>query len=153
MKLDGAFEIAASRPAVWDAIRDPALMARCVPGCEMAEKVGEDRYKALVGVRIGPISARFDMIIEVEEEIENESIRSRASGEEGSRASMLTSHNLLTLRALAPDRTEVRWSADVNISGRLGKYGLGLMKKKVEKLSGEFVTAFARRVETGAAAG
>lgn len=152
MKLDGHFMIQAPRATVWDAIRDPALMARCVPGCEMAEQIEPNRYKAIVGVKIGPISARFNMIIEVEEEIENESIRSKATGEEGSRASMLTSRNLLRLEQVTPDQTEVFWSADVNISGRLGKYGLGLMKKKVQSLSEAFVAEFAQRIQTGAAA-
>jgi carbon monoxide dehydrogenase subunit G len=149
MKFEGRFSIDAPRATVWEAIRDPALMARCVPGCESAEQVGEDRYSAVVGVKIGPISARFNLLIDVEEEIAPRCIRSRATGEEGSRASMLSSHNLLTLEEIAPDRTEVSWSADVNISGRLGKYGLGLMKKKVQSLSDEFVAVFAQRVEAG----
>lgn len=149
MKLEGDFVIVAPRAVVWDAIRDPALMARCVPGCEMAEQLEEDRYRAVVAVKIGPVSARFNMIIDVEEEIENESIRAQASGEEGSRASMLTARNLLRLSELAPERTGVSWEADVNITGRLGKYGLGLMKKKVKSLSDEFVTVFAEKVEAG----
>jgi len=149
MKLDGTFTIAAPRATVWEAIRDPALMARCVPGCEAAEELGEDRYRAVVQTRIGPISARFNLVIQVEEETAPELIRSKASGEEGSRASMLTSHNVLTLKELAPDLTEVSWSADVSITGRLGKYGLGLMKKKVRSLSEQFVKVFAERVEAG----
>ena len=150
MQLDGSFKIAASRAKVWDAIRDPALMAVCVPGCETAEALGEDRYRAVVGTKIGPITARFNLVIEVEEELAPTTIRSKASGEEGSRASMLTSRNLLTLNEVAPDVTEVTWSADVSITGRLGKYGLGLMKKKVKKLSDQFVATFAERVEKGA---
>jgi len=150
MKLEGSFSIDASRDVVWDAIRDPALMARCVPGCETAEQISEDRYRAIVGAKVGPISARFNLIVEVEEEIEGELIRSKASGEEGSRASMLTSRNVLMLEEVAPDETKVSWTADVSITGRLGKYGLGLMKKKVKSLSDEFVVLFAERVRSGA---
>ena len=152
MKLDGSFVIDAPRATVWEAIRDPGLMARCVPGCETAEQIGPDSYRAVVAVKFGPISARFNLTIEIEEEVEPEFVRSKARGEEGSRASMVSSENLLKLAEIEPDRTEVSWETDVNITGRLGKYGLGLMKKKVERLSAEFVTAFAAKVEAGAQA-
>ncbi len=80
MQLDGTFTIAASRLQVWEAIRDPGLMARCIPGCEAAEKISEDRYHALIGIKIGPISAKFNLVIDVEEEAAPESIRSRSAG-------------------------------------------------------------------------
>jgi len=149
MKLEGSFPIAAPRAKVWDAIRDPGLMALCVPGCESAEQVGPQSYRAIVGVKFGPISARFNLMLEIEEEVAPRLVKAKARGEEGSRASMVSSDNIMTLEEVAPDRTEVAWEADVNVTGRLGKYGLGLMKKKVESLSADFVKAFAERVEAG----
>jgi carbon monoxide dehydrogenase subunit G len=149
MRLEGRFPIAAPRAIVWDAIRDPALMARCVPGCELAERIDDTRYRAVVAVKLGPISARFNLVIEIEEEVPPALVRSRARGEEGTRASVLASENELRLTELAPDRTEVDWSAEVSLTGRLGKYGLGIMRKKAESLSADFVRAFAERVETG----
>lgn len=153
MKLEGSFSVAAPRPAVWAAIRDPGVMARCIPGCEMAEQIDDSSYRAVVGVKFGPISARFNLVVEIEEEIAPESVRSRTRGEEGTRASVLSSDNLLTLSEPEPGRTEVVWSADVNLSGRLGKYGLGLMRKKAESLSAEFVRAFSARLEADATTG
>ena len=147
MQLSGSFPVSAPRSAVWEAIRDPALMARCVPGCTGAEQIDERSYRALVAVKFGPISARFNLVIEIEEEIAPVSVRSRARGEEGSRASVVSSANMLTLSEPEPGHTQVDWSADVNISGRLGKYGLGLMRKKAESLSAEFVKAFASQME------
>jgi len=149
MKLDGAFSVSAPRAQVWAAIRDPGLMARCVPGCELAEQIDETRYKAVVAVKFGPISARFNLVVEIEEEIEPAFVRSRARGEEGTRASVVSSENLLTLSEAGPEQTDVAWSTDVMISGRLGRYGLGLMRKKVESLSAEFVQNFAARLAPG----
>ena len=62
---------------------------------------------------------------------------------------MLTAESELSLSDDGDGRTRVAWGSEVNVSGRLGKYGLGLMKKKAESLSAEFVSAFSRRVETG----
>lgn len=147
MQLTGSFSVSAPRSAVWEAIRDPALMARCVPGCTSAEQIDERSYRALLTVKFGPISANFNLVIEIEEEIAPVSVRSRARGEEGSRASIVSSTNILTLSEPGPGTTTVDWSTDFSISGRLGKYGLGLMRKKVESLSAEFVKAFAAQLE------
>ncbi len=147
MQLTGSFPVSAPRVAVWEAIRDPALMARCVPGCTAAEQIDARSYRAQITVKFGPISARFNLVIEIEEEIAPEQVRSRARGEEGSRASVVSSTNILTLTEPEPGLTVVDWSTDFNISGRLGKYGMGLMRKKVESLSAEFVKAFAAQLE------
>jgi len=147
MKLDGSFEVNAPRDTVWQAIRDPGLMALCVPGCTMAEQVDDATYRAQVTVKFGPISARFNLMMEIEEEIAPVSVRSRTKGEEGTRASTVSSVNMLTLSETEPGVTRVDWSTDFSISGRLGKYGLGLMKKKAQSLSAEFVRNFTHKIE------
>ena len=148
MKLEGEFTVAAPAAEVWDAIRDPGLMAACIPGCEAAEPVSDTSYRAVVGVRLGPIAARFNLVVDIVEEIAPRLLRSRARGEEGSRASMLSSDNVMTLEERADGTTRVDWRADVSLTGRLGKYGLGIMRKKAEALSEEFVQAFSARLET-----
>ncbi|TNF65408.1 MAG: hypothetical protein EP307_00100 [Rhodobacteraceae bacterium] len=149
MQLAGAFTVAAPRLRVWEAVHDPALLALCVPGCEEAAQIGETSYRAVVKVKIGPVSARFTLVVDIVEEEAPERLRIKAQGEEGSRASMLTAESELVLSDAGDGGTRVAWASDVNLSGRLGKYGLGLMKKKAESLSADFVTAFSRRVETG----
>jgi carbon monoxide dehydrogenase subunit G len=149
MHLEGEFTVAAPRLTVWQAVHDPALLARCVPGCEEAAQIGENSYRAVVKAKVGPISARFTLVVDIVEEEAPDRLRIKAQGEEGSRASMLTAESELALSDDGDGRTRVTWASDVNLSGRLGKYGLGLMKKKAESLSAEFVTAFSRRVETG----
>lgn len=149
MKLEGTFSVDAPRATVWSAIRDPALMARCIPGCDSADRIDDTSYRAVVGVKFGPISARFNLVVEIEEEIAPHLVRSRARGEEGTRASVLSASNVLTLDEREPGRTDVAWSSEVLLTGRLGKYGLGLMRKKAESLSAEFVRAFAASVQAG----
>lgn len=150
MKLEGRFSVAAPRPQVWEAIRDPAVMAPCVPGCESVERIDDASYRAVIAVSFGPITARFNLIVAIEEEIAPRLVRVHSSGEEGSRASRVSARSVMTLEAPEPGRTEVAWAADVTLTGRLGKYGIGLMRKKVESLSAAFVTAFAARLEAEA---
>ncbi len=152
MKFAGAFDVKAPRPAVWEKIRDPGLMAACIPGCDSIEKVSETSYRAVVAVKVGPISARFSLVVDIVREEPPTRLVARARGEEGGRASALSCESLLSLTSLGEAGTRVEYEADVDVTGRLGKFGLGIMRKKVEQLSEAFVAAFRGRLEPAAAA-
>ena len=42
MKISGSSTLEAPVDKVWEAILDPAVLARCIPGCETLNTVGED---------------------------------------------------------------------------------------------------------------
>jgi carbon monoxide dehydrogenase subunit G len=126
-------------------------MAECIPGCQSIERIDETSYRAVVAVKVGPIGAQFHLVVDVVGEEPPARIVARARGEEGGRASALTSENQLRLTSLGEGQTRVEYEADVNVVGRLGKFGLGVMRKKVEQLSEAFVAAFRVRLEDAAA--
>ena len=59
MKMNGEQLIAAPRARVWDALNDPEVLKQCIPGCQSLEKEADDRLKAVVAIKIGPIGAKF----------------------------------------------------------------------------------------------
>ncbi len=147
MHLEDSFTVKAPRDRVWRLIRDPAEMMPCVPGCHGIEKVGETRYKADIEAAVGPIKARFRIDVEITEETPGHEVKSTSQGEEGSRASVLRSTNILRLTEETPGVTEVYYAADVSITGRLGRYGLGMMKKIAARKAKQFEEAFTARAE------
>jgi len=98
-------------------------------------------------VQVGPIKADFNVDVEIVSETAPEEVRSRTRGEEGSRASSLSADNTLRLTALSHNETEVFYASEAAVVGRLGKFGLGVMKKKAESLGREFAQAFKNKVE------
>jgi hypothetical protein len=44
MKIDGTHEIKAPREVVYQAITDPQILQRCIPGCQSLEKTEENTY-------------------------------------------------------------------------------------------------------------
>jgi carbon monoxide dehydrogenase subunit G len=147
MKLEGTFVVRAAREVVWDQIRNPGIMGECIPGCEAVEQLDATSYRAIVGIKVGPIKARFNLVVEVTQEEPPSVVHSRTRGEEGTRASIVTSENILVLTEVGPSETRVDYSAEVGMTGRLGKYGLGIMQKRAEGLSLVFVENFRRKVE------
>jgi hypothetical protein len=106
-------------------------------------------YKAKIRVQVGPIKADFNVDVEIVAETPPQEVRSRTRGEEGSRASSLSAENTLRLSALSDSETEVFYASEATVVGRLGKFGLGVMKKKAESLGREFALAFKQKVEQG----
>jgi len=147
MRIEDRFVVAAPRERVWLAIKDPSIVAPCIPGCQSVAVVSPTLYKAKIRVQVGPIKAEFNVDVEIVSETPPEKILSRTRGEEGSRASSLAAENTLRLIALGDNETEVFYTSEAAVVGRLGKFGLGVMKKKAESLGRDFAAAFKRRVE------
>jgi uncharacterized protein len=153
MRVEDRFVVAAPRERVWLAIKDPSIVAPCIPGCQSVEIVSPTLYKAKIRVQLGPIKADFNVDVEIVSETAPEEVRTRTRGEEGSRASSLSAENTLRLTVVNNNETEVFYASEVTVVGRLGKFGLGVMKKKAESLGRDFATAFKQRVEQPQAAG
>ena len=152
MKIDATFAVAAPIQRVWQFITDPEQVAACVPGCQSYEVLGPKKYKASVKVAVGPIKTTFNVTVELTNEQAPTFLASTTRGEEGSKASTLTAQNELRLAPGADGMTDVSYSSEISLVGRLGKFGLGMMKKKAKKLGEEFAEEFRARVEANGAA-
>lgn len=153
MRIEDRFVVAAPRERVWVAIKDPSVVAPCIPGCRSVEVVSPTLYKAKIWVQLGLIKADFNVNVGILSETAPEEVRSRTRGEEGSRASSLSAENTLRLTALSDNETEVFYASEAAVVGRLGKFGLGVMKKKAESLGRDFAAAFKQKIEQAQGAG
>lgn len=151
MRIAGSFAVAAPVERTWRAITDPQVVGACLPGCEGIETVSPTLYRARIGVKLGPISAKFAAEVEVLEEEPPVRVVSVTRGEEGGRASNLRSDNVLTLAPADDGGTRVSYEADMAVTGRLAKFGFGVMKKKAQSLAGEFARNLEDRLNADAA--
>jgi uncharacterized protein len=149
--IEDHFVVKAARERVWAAITDPSIVAPCVPGCQGVTVISPTLYKAKIGVQLGVIKADFNVEVELTEQSPPVEMRSRTRGEEGSRASSISAENTLRLVELSASETDVTYSSEVSVVGRLGKFGLGVMKKKAQALGHDFAAAFKSRLESAAA--
>jgi uncharacterized protein len=147
VRIEDHFVVKAPRLSVWAAITDPSVVAPCVPGCQGVTVISPTLYKAKIRVQLGVIKADFNVEVELTEQTPPEQMRSRTRGEEGSRASSISAENILRLVELSASETDVTYSSEVSVVGRLGKFGLGVMKKKAEALGRDFAAAFKSRLE------
>jgi len=150
--IEGEFPVAAPPQQLLAHLFDARLMASCLPGCESLEAIDDDRYRSVVVVAMAGIKARFDLEVEVVRR-EGFEVWAVTRGAEGGQASTLRAESQVTL-APSPEGTLVRYRSDVTLTGRLGRFALGMMKKKAQSMGDEFAANLRTQFEqTNAAAG
>lgn len=145
MLIDGQFPVAAPPEALLQHLFDARLMASCLPGCEALEPLADDRYRAVVVMALAGVQARFDLQVQITRRDAN-NIWATTRGEEGGQASSLQAHSQVTLTA-TPEGTLVSYHSEVSVTGRLGRFALGMMKKKAQLLGDEFAANLRRKLD------
>lgn len=149
MRIEKTFQVATSRAQVWEFITTPEKVALCIPGCEGAEQTAESNYKAVICTKIGPVKAKFYVNIEAIDERPPEFAEYLTKGEEGSKASRIKATSTLALKEIDASLTEVSYTSDISIMGRLGKFGSGMMTKVADSIGDEFVAELRKQLEQG----
>jgi uncharacterized protein len=145
MLIEGVFPVAAPPEALLRHLFDARLMAECVPGCETLEPVADDRYRTVVVVAMAGIKARFDLQVEITRR-DDQNVWATTRGEEGGNASTLQADSRVTLQPSA-EGTLVSYRSEVSVNGRLGRFALGMMKKKAQSLGDEFAVNLRTKLE------
>src|SRR3978361_1001086 len=60
MKISGTNTVSAPVDQVWDALLDPAVLVRTIPGCERLEETGEHAYAMTVSAGVAAIKGTYD---------------------------------------------------------------------------------------------
>jgi carbon monoxide dehydrogenase subunit G len=128
---------------------DPNVMGSCVPGMKSIEVVSEVEYIAQIHVKISFISAKFKLRTTIVEQRAPHYLRCEGTGEDASVASSLKQQSELFLAELPDGRTELRMKVKVDVLGRLGTFGLSVMKTKADRMWEEFGQNLVARLEGG----
>lgn len=63
MDVSATYTFEAPRPAVWELLNDPTVIAGCLPGCESMEPAGDDAYKAVLTMGIAAVTGRYEGVV------------------------------------------------------------------------------------------
>lgn len=148
MELTGQQHIGAKQTSVWDALNDPLILSRCVPGCEDIGKVSETEMQARVLLKIGPVRARFAGKIFLSEVQAPHSCTLSFEGTGGA-AGFAKGRSRVTLAADAGG-TRLNYTVEASIGGKLGQIGGRLIDSSAKKMADEFFTAFNAALTDGA---
>lgn len=140
MELEGTQILHATPQAVWQALFDRAVLEQAIPGCESLEQKSETEFAAVVRLKVGPVSARFQGEVTLTE-LEPFSACTLSGKGSGGIAGFAKGTARITLVAEG-DVTVLSYRADAAVGGKLAALGNRLIKATAQKLAGEFFAAF-----------
>src|SRR5215472_5722436 len=138
MLITNDFDVAQPVDRVWQFFQDIPQVATCLPGAELTDNLGEDKYRGKVAVRMGPVRLQFAGTADITERDEQaKRIVVNASGAEErgrGQASMVVTAAL----ARSGRGTKVDVTQDLQLSGAAAQYGRGMISDVTSVLMRDF---------------
>ena len=147
MLIKNDFEVAEPVEKVWQFFDNIPQVAACLPGAELTDDLGGERYKGRVAVRMGPVRLSFSGTADITERDDaGKRIVVHASGadEKGrGQANMVVTATLVR----SGRGTKVAVTQDLQLSGAAAQYGRGMISDVTAVLMRDFSTTMQDRIE------
>ncbi|MFN8839855.1 MAG: enoyl-CoA hydratase-related protein [Burkholderiales bacterium] len=137
MEMSGDVELETPRARAWASLNDTGVLVRCIPGCESMTVDADGRYRATVVSRVGPIKARFEGRVSLEDVDAPNGYTLVAEGAGGA-AGFAKARIDVRLEEPAPGRTRLGWVMRAQIGGKLAQLGSRMIESAARKSAGEF---------------
>jgi carbon monoxide dehydrogenase subunit G len=125
MRVAGSRVLRAPRERVWDALADPAVLARALPGCRELEPMGADAYRLRVAGVVASVAGEYSGVVRVVERSRPGAVTFRATGAGAS--GTVEGDVRLVLRADEGGSTRAEYDAEGEVDGALGAVGSRLL--------------------------
>lgn len=148
MKLTGQHTIDVDRQRVWDALQDPAVLARTLPGCQSLEVTGADAYAATITAGVASVKGVYQGKVSLADIQAPASYTLVASGA----GAPGTVQAEAKVRLEETDgTTTIHYDADAVVGGMIGGVGQRMLESVAKRTAGEFFTAVERELLDGPA--
>jgi carbon monoxide dehydrogenase subunit G len=145
MRLEGTHQFAAPRAAVWEALMDPTVLAGALPGGEQLEQVGDNHYRAVMSVKVGPVQGRFEGKILLEDIVAPERYTMKVDGQGA--PGFMAGEGQLELLEPESGGTLLRYGGDVNVGGRIAGVGQRLIESTAKSVTRQGLTALDQMIQ------
>lgn len=150
MEFSGSQTIAAPIEKVWAFLLDVNNVAACAPGFQSLEVLGDEHWKAIVSVKVGPVNAKFTLDVTRPEMHEPDNMVVKGRGKAPGSAVELSGN--MNLTSIDASQTTMDWKATVVVSGTIASVGARLMSGTAEKLTGQFFDCLKTKLQAANAA-
>ena len=148
MDMQGSERIEAPVETVWRALNDPEILKQSIPGCESLEKTSDSQMTAKVVLKIGPIKAKFEGAVELQNLNPPQSYTISGEGK-GGLAGFAKGGADVTLTPEEGGTTLLTYTVKAEVGGKIAQLGSRLIESTSKKLAGEFFSNFNSAVTGG----
>jgi carbon monoxide dehydrogenase subunit G len=143
MKLTATYPIAAPRNKVYAALIDPAVIQKCIDGCEQMVKTSDDNYDAHLKIGVAGLKGSYVGKVQLKDKKPPESYTLIMEGKGG--PGFVKGAAKITL-AEKDGATELHCDADAQVGGLIAAVGSRLIEAAAKKLMDEFFRKFAEQL-------
>ena len=139
MKLSGSYQINLSKQKVWEALNDPEILKKAIPGCEEFKKNSDTEFTATATNKIGPFNASFTGNIELKEINAPHSYIIEGSG--NSPVGFASGKAKVKLEE-SGNGTKLIYEVEANVGGKIAQVGSRLIDMTAKKMADIFFGNF-----------
>jgi uncharacterized protein len=135
MKITGHHSVPFPVETVWDALLDPAVLVRTLPGCERLVATGDSSYAMTVSAGVAAIRGTYDGTCTLSDLHPHESLLMSLQGAGAPGTVDATVHV-----AFAPveEGTRISYAADASVGGMVGGVGQRMLGSVSKRMAAEF---------------
>ena len=143
MKLSGSYQINLKKQKVWEALNDPEVLKKSIPGCEEFKKKSDTEFVTTATNKIGPFNATFTGDIELKDLDPPNSYKIIGSGD--SPVGFASGEAKVTLDD-HEGGTKLTYNVEANVGGKIAQVGSRLIDMTAKKMADIFFGKFSELV-------
>ena len=140
MKINGKILLPTTQQEVWNALNDPTILQRCIPGCTQINMNDDHKFLAKITAKVGPVKSSFATQLTIEEWNPPESYtligegRGKSAGGAKGEVKVQLSTN--------DGKTTLQYESVISINGKLAQVGSRLIDLTARKWIDKFFATF-----------
>jgi len=136
MRIAGEARLQAPVDKVWDALLDPSVLVRTIPGCERLETTGENAYAMTVTAGVAAVKGTYSGTCTLSDLHPGESLvlSAQGAGAPGTIAADVT----VQFGDNGDGTTQLTYDADAVVGGMIGGVGQRMLSSVSKRMAGEF---------------
>ena len=143
MKLSGSYQINLSKEKVWEALNDPEILKKAIPGCQDFIKNSDTAFTATATNKIGPFNASFTGDIELTDLDPPNSYKITGSG--NSPVGFASGEATVKLQDHEKG-TNLIYDVEANVGGKIAQVGSRLIDMTAKKMADVFFGKFSELI-------
>ena len=139
MKLTGSYQIKLEKQKVWEALNNPNILQKSIPGCEDFKRNSDTDFTATATNKIGPFNASFTGDIKLKEINAPHSYVIEGSG--NSPVGFASGEAKVKLED-SEEGTKLSYEVEANVGGKIAQVGSRLIDMTAKKMADIFFKNF-----------
>jgi carbon monoxide dehydrogenase subunit G len=135
VKLSGTSPVAAPPERAYALLQDPALLGRCMPGCEGLQQIAENEYAMRMKLVLASLAGQFEGKVRIADA--NPPVSFRLTVEGAGKIGFMKGDGVLRFEPAATG-SSVHFAGDVQVGGTIANVGQRLIETTAKMLIRKF---------------